>query len=648
MAKRKKAYSGIGGQAVLEGIMMKNREKVAVAVRRPDGGIEVDLRTYDGVAKGIFRKVPFIRGIFSFLDSLVLGTGCLNYSAGFFMDGEEEEEEKPGVFERFLQKHFGDRAENILMGIITAFSFVLAIGIFMLLPWLVVELLRPHLHNESLLAIIEGALRLAIFLAYVVLISLMKDIRRVYMYHGAEHKCINCVEKGYPLNVPNVMRSSRQHKRCGTSFLLFVMLVSIILFFFIRMESPIWRLVIRIALIPLIAGISYEIIRLAGKTDFFLVQLLSLPGLLLQRLTTREPTEDMAEVAIRAVEAVFDWRAFLKENFPDEEFAEQEETVPVQKEMEAPAGSLVGLNGEEAAGQPAEEHPGAVKAPDEASAPGTYAALYQTGQSILQEAGVPDARLDARLLLEAVCQTALSDLYAAPERVLTEEERAAYLALLEQRRKRIPLQHILGHQEFMGLSFLTEEGVLIPRQDTELLVEEALKELHDGMRILDVCTGSGCILLSIMHYSNGVTGMGTDNSEAALSLAAKNAAALGLSPALLLTDLTAGVEGPFDLILSNPPYIPSGVIDTLEPEVREHDPRGALDGGADGLDYYRRLCSEAFGLLCPEGKVFLEIGADQAAEVRELLELAGFVGVQVLKDYAGLDRVVKAVKPGLS
>ena len=315
MAKLRKVYSGIGGQAVLEGIMMKNREKVAIAVRRPDGGIEVEKRSYDGVAGGIFRKIPFIRGIFSFLDSLVLGTGCLNYSAAFYEEEAGEEEEEPGAFEKFLTKIFGEKTEDVIMGIITVISFIIAIGIFMILPYFLVELLRPHLHNESLLAIIEGALRLGIFLVYVVLISFMKDIRRVYMYHGAEHKCINCVERGYELTVHNVMRSSRMHKRCGTSFLLFVMLVSIVLFFFIRMDSPLYRLLTRIALIPVIAGISYEIIRLAGKTDFFLVQILSAPGLLLQRLTTREPTEDMVEVAIQAVEAVFDWKTFLRENF---------------------------------------------------------------------------------------------------------------------------------------------------------------------------------------------------------------------------------------------------------------------------------------------------------------------------------------------
>ncbi len=677
MAKRKKAYSGIGGQAVLEGIMMKNREKVAVAVRRPDGQIEVDLRTYDGVARGVFRKVPFVRGIFSLLDSLVLGTGCLNFSAEIYAGGEEEEEEEPGFFEKLFTKLFGERAEKVMMGLITAVSFILAIGIFMLLPWLVVELLRPHLHSESLLAIIEGVLRLVIFLGYVVMISLMKDIRRVFMYHGAEHKCINCVEKGYELNVENVMHASRQHKRCGTSFLLFVMLVSIILFFFIRMESPWLRLLVRILLIPVIAGISYEIIRLAGKTDFFLVQLLSVPGLLLQRLTTKEPTEDMAEVAIKAVDAVFDWRAFLKENFdmdvPREAPAEQTAEKAVEK---SPAEAVTAeaaerspefgtaetaemspeLMAAEAAGSGAEEF---AQAPGmetglsggEAEAeelrleiPDSYSQAYLMGRELLESAGVPEAELDARLLLEAVCNTSLGELQANPDRPLSAEEKQAYEACLISRARRIPLQLILGSQDFMGLPFLVEEGVLIPRQDTEILVEEALKELHDGMKILDVCTGSGCILLSLLHFSNGCYGMGTDISGQALMLASRNAANLGLEADFVQTDLTAGIEEQFDLVVSNPPYIPSDVIPTLEPEVKDHEPLNALDGGIDGLDYYRRLCAEAYGRLVPGGRVFLEIGSEQASAVKELLELAGFVDVETARDYSGLDRVITGRK----
>lgn len=305
-------YSGIGGQAVLEGIMMKNKDQYAVAVRKPDGEIEVEVDVYHGVMHGSkITKVPFLRGIFNFIDSLMLGTKTLNYSASFY----EEENAEETKADRLLDKLSGGRAEKVLMGITTVFSIVLAVAIFIVLPYFLASFLQDYVRNASLMAIIEGIIRIVIFLLYVVGISAMKDIRRVYQYHGAEHKCINCIEKGRPLTVRNVMRSSRLHKRCGTSFLFFVMFVSIILFFFIRVQNPVYRVIIRILLIPVIAGISYEIIRLAGRSNNIVVRILSAPGMLLQRLTTKEPDESMVEVAIKAVEAVFDWKEYLHETF---------------------------------------------------------------------------------------------------------------------------------------------------------------------------------------------------------------------------------------------------------------------------------------------------------------------------------------------
>lgn len=303
MRKKPNRYSGIGGQAVLEGIMMKNKEQYAVAVRKPNGEIEVDVDTYHGVLHGSkLLKIPFVRGIFNFIDSLALGMKSLNFSAGFY---EEEESNKTT----------SDKGDKVFTGIVTIISVLLAIAIFMVLPYYLTSFFQDYVRNASLMAIIEGAIRILIFVMYVLSISLMKDIKRVYMYHGAEHKCINCIEKGRPLTLRNVMRSSKQHKRCGTSFMLFVMLVSVILFFFIRVENPIYKVLVRIALIPVIAGISYEIIRLAGKSDNILVKIISAPGMWLQRLTTKEPDEDMVEVAIAAVEAVFDWKAYLYDTF---------------------------------------------------------------------------------------------------------------------------------------------------------------------------------------------------------------------------------------------------------------------------------------------------------------------------------------------
>ena len=307
--------SGIGGQAVMEGIMMRNGSEYSVAVRKENGEIEVKKETYKGVgSKCKLFRLPFIRGIFSFVDSLVLGMKSLNYSASLFMeDGEEEEE--PGRFEKWLQKKFGDKAEKVIMDLTMVISIILSMGIFMVFPTWVSTLMKPLLGNGIWLALFEGVLRIAIFIAYVGLISLMPDIKRTYMYHGAEHKCINCIEHGLPLTVENVMKSSKEHKRCGTSFLLIVMVISILFFLVIRPETLWLRLVSRILLIPVIAGVSFEFLRLAGNSDNPVVNLLSKPGLMLQGLTTKEPDEKMAEVAICAVEAVFDWKAYEEANF---------------------------------------------------------------------------------------------------------------------------------------------------------------------------------------------------------------------------------------------------------------------------------------------------------------------------------------------
>ena len=306
--------SGIGGQAVMEGIMMRNGSEYSVAVRKENGEIEVKKETYKGVgSKCKLFRLPFIRGIFSFVDSLVLGMKSLNYSASLFMeDGEEEE---PGRFEKWLQKKFGDKAEKVIMDLTMVISIILAMGIFMVFPTWVSTLMKPLLGNGIWMALFEGVLRIAIFIAYVGLSSLMPDIKRTYMYHGAEHKCINCIEHGLPLTVENVMKSSKEHKRCGTSFLLIVMVISILFFLVIRPETLWLRLVSRILLIPVIAGVSFEFLRLAGNSDNPVVNLLSKPGLMLQGLTTKEPDEKMAEVAICAVEAVFDWKAYEEANF---------------------------------------------------------------------------------------------------------------------------------------------------------------------------------------------------------------------------------------------------------------------------------------------------------------------------------------------
>jgi uncharacterized protein YqhQ len=312
-AKRKKkkiCYSGIGGQAVLEGIMMKNKDKYSVAVRTPDGDIDVTVEEYESFAPSkALTRIPFIRGVFNFIDSLILGIRTLNYSAKFY-----EEEQDTHKKDKLLDRIFKDNTEKVLSTITVIFSVAIAIGLFVIAPYYLSQLLSKFIVSDTAIAILEGVLRVVIFVGYIILISCMKDIRRVFMYHGAEHKCINCIENGHELTVENVRKSSREHKRCGTSFLFFVVFLSVILFIFIRVEEPVARIAIRLLLIPVIASLAYEIIRLAGRSNNIFVRILSAPGMWLQRLTTREPDDTMIEVGIAAVDAVFDWKEYLGKN----------------------------------------------------------------------------------------------------------------------------------------------------------------------------------------------------------------------------------------------------------------------------------------------------------------------------------------------
>lgn len=305
--------SNIGGQAVLEGIMMRHGDDYAVAVRKPDGEIFVQKEEYHSVIKWkALTKIPFIRGVFNFIDSMVLGIKTLMFSAEFYEDEEEVKSEKELTEEEIAKK---EKQEKWMMNATVAISVVIAVAVFMVLPYFLSSLLKPLMPSYHLRTLVEGFVRIGIFILYIALISRMDDIQRTFMYHGAEHKCINCIEHGLPLTVDNVRISSRQHKRCGTSFLFFVLAISIILLMLIQVESPLMCVIVRIALIPVIAGISYEVLKLAGRSENPIINLLSRPGLAIQKLTTKEPDDSMIEVAIQAVEAVFDWRAYEAENF---------------------------------------------------------------------------------------------------------------------------------------------------------------------------------------------------------------------------------------------------------------------------------------------------------------------------------------------
>lgn len=292
-------YSGVGGQAVMEGVMMRNADKYAVAVRKPNKEIDVQVFAYKGIIKNEkLKNIPILRGVLNFMDSMYLGMTSLLHSAEFFEEDEEIDVEK----------------EKAMMGITVAASLVLAVGIFFVLPYLISLFFQSFISSHFVITLLEGVVRLAIFITYVSAVTLMPDIKRTYMYHGAEHKCINCIEQGLELNLENVKSSSKEHKRCGTSFLFLVVLISILFFLFIETDSAVTRLIIRLLLIPIIAGISYEFIRLAGRYDNWLVNAISKPGLLMQKITTLEPDDDMIEVGIASVNAVFDWKKWQEEN----------------------------------------------------------------------------------------------------------------------------------------------------------------------------------------------------------------------------------------------------------------------------------------------------------------------------------------------
>lgn len=328
--------SGIGGQAVIEGVMMRNKAEYAIAVRKPDKEIEIKKeKCSDPKSRNTFLKLPLVRGVVAFIESLKLGMQTLTYSASFL----EEEEETDKKQEKTEEEKKKDEAkENILMGLTVMLSVVIAIAIFVLLPFFISEALRKVIPSIQLRGLIEGVIRVALFVGYVKAISLMKDIKRVFMYHGAEHKTINCVENGLELTVENVKKQSKCHKRCGTSFLLIVMLISILFFLFIVVDNMWIRMVLRLLLIPVVAGVAYEFIRLAGNSDSKVIAVLSKPGFWLQSLTTSEPEDDMIEVAIASVDAVFDWKSYIAQVQEEQvkETLEEEtaEEVPVEEETE--------------------------------------------------------------------------------------------------------------------------------------------------------------------------------------------------------------------------------------------------------------------------------------------------------------------------
>lgn len=599
MAENKKnRKTSIGGQAVLEGVMMRGRTSVATAVRDQDGEIRLEAeRLHPSKAAKVASKIPFVRGAISFFASLVTGTKILMRSAEVY--GETTEE--PSKFEKWLSKTFKVDVMNIALffGVVLGLAF--SIGLFFVVPDLLGRVLVKYTpafpHKELCRNLFEGVLRILIFVGYILLTSLMKDIRRTYMYHGAEHKTITCYEKGLDLTVDNVRACRRVHDRCGTTFMFIVMVISILVFSVVSIWLPpkmngAVKLLCKLALLPVVAGISYEILKLLAKTDSPLVYPLKAPGLLLQRITTREPDDGMIEVAITSFNKVLKMDA--DETEPECKFVFPEKVADVTKRIK-------------------EE---------------------------FKAAGIED-EADAEWLVSCVSGVKRSEL--SDRNISVSGGKIDKInALAKERESGRPLWYVLGTCDFYGYEFKVDERALIPRPETEELVETAIGLLTADDCVLDLCTGSGCIAISVKLKTNASV-TASDVSEDALSLARENAAALKADVNFIKSDLFENIDGKFSMIITNPPYIKSEDIERLQTEVRDFEPKIALDGGEDGLDFYRKIATQSKPRLFDGGVVLAEIGAEQGEAVKNLFEENGFTA-KVFKDISGNDRVVAAVK----
>ena len=599
--KNKKCGTYIGGQAVLEGVMMMGRTCMATAVRDPSGEIQVEakrLNKSEGVKKA--SKIPFVRGVINLVGSLILGTRTLMRSANVY--GEDEEEGGK------IQKWFAEKFKVSVMEVLTYFSaflgVLLALGIFILLPRFIISLI-PAFQCNVWEYVLLGVFKLLIFRSYLGLILFLKDIRRLYQYHGAEHKTINAFERGVELTPKKVKECSRIHDRCGTSFLFIVLFVNIVIIslvtwafhtYVFSVDNSVARffinLGIELVLLPLIAGISYEILKFLAKFDNKFVNFFKAPGMLLQKtMTTREPDDDMIEVAIAAFKKVLEM--------------DNDESVP---ETEFVTAGILSKMLEKTKKEFAE------KEIDESDAEWIYALVLDVKRSELKT-----------------------------ERTVKPSESKKIREIVEKRLAGRPLWYIIGDTEFYGCNIRVDERALIPRPETEILADSVVKSAENGDKILDMCTGSGCIAVSVAKalQNKEVTVTGADVSDAAIMLAKENAKLNGVSVNFIQSDLFAGVRGRFNIIVCNPPYIKSGEIPFIQKEVREHEPRVALDGGEDGLDFYRRIAKDVRSYLVKDGMLIMECGEGQANDILQIFPKREYA--IVLKDLAGVDRFVKIV-----
>ena len=576
----------VGGQAVIEGVMMRGSKGQATAIRKPDGKIEIDMKKIVPITKKYkFLNIPFIRGIFVLIDSLVTGINTLNYSASFF----EEDDEEESKFELWLKNKFGDKSNDLIVGGTMVLSFALAIGLFVALPTGIASLFAALNLNPVLLNLIEAIIRMAILLIYMYSISKMEDIYRVFQYHGAEHKSIFCYEASEELTVENVRKFTRFHPRCGTNFLFLIMFVSIIIFSFTGWGGFFQRLLLRIVLIPIVSGITYELIRWLGKSDNILSKIIAYPGLKLQELTTKEPDDEQLEVAIAALMSA--------------------EGIKLKEK--------------------------------------TIGELLEIGSKELKEQNIDTYMLDAQLLLGMVLGKDKIYLITNREKEVSDKDEKEYISLIKKRSRKMPIKYILGETEFMGFDFDVEEGVLIPRGDTEILVEEILSIINedDEINLCDLCSGSGAIGISLAMNRKNIKVDEIDNFDIPEKVTKSNIVkhALENRVKFIKSDLLEEVikiGKKYDVIVSNPPYIKACEIENLMDDVKLYEPHTALDGGEDGLIFYRRIIEESKLTLNENGVLAFEIGHDQGLDVRILMEEAGFSDVKLVKDLAGLDRVL--------
>lgn len=594
-SNKKVKKTSIGGQAVIEGVMMRGRQSMATAVRDGEGNIQIESkRLTPPDKKPLVMRLPIIRGVISFFDSLVGGTKTLMRSASVFGD-----EGEPSKFEKWL----AEKLHVDLMGVVGTVGIVLGLALsvllFVMLPQWATNGLNALFNfgkTSFLYNLIEGLIRIAIFVCYILLTSLMPDIKRTYMYHGAEHKTITCYEKGLELTPENAKKCRRVHDRCGTTFLFFVMLVSILVFSiansFLKVDGAL-RILLKIALLPVVAGLSYELLRGLAKTNCFIFYPLKAPGLLLQHITTREPDEQMLEVAIAAFKTVLEM--------------DGDETIPTSTFITA---------------MPVEK-------------------LVAEVENVLKNGGV-DEKSDAEWIVCNATGLKRSELEKNKTIVQPTHVKKA-METAKERASGRPLWYIIGDTDFYGYTIKVDERVLIPRPETEELVAFSAENIKSDDKVLDLCTGSGAIAIAL-KLKTGATVTASDVSDGALELAVENAAQNNADIAFVKSDMFEGITDSFDIIVSNPPYIPTQDISGLEKSVKDYEPTLALDGGADGLDYYKIIAVDGINHLNADGKLFLEVGIGQANAVKELLEQAGFINVEIRKDISGIERMIKAEK----